>query len=117
GGGGGGLEPSSRDEAVFDKLSDPEPHVRYEAVRAYLRRSVQTNGCGPLLNALLDRDRHVAIAAIDGLGDSCIKDEDVTTRLVAEARLPVSTTSWQREAHAFVALAKRARGRPAVFRG
>jgi len=114
GGGGGGLDTSSRDDAVFDKLSDPEPHVRYEAVRAYLRRSVQTNGCGPLLNALLDRDRHVAIAAIDGLGDSCTKDEDVTTRLVAEARLPVSTTSWQREAHAFVALAKRAPDRAAI---
>jgi cyclophilin family peptidyl-prolyl cis-trans isomerase len=114
GGGGGGLDTGARADALAARLSDRNAQVRYEAVRAYLRRGVQTGGCAPLVNALSDDDLDVVLAALDGLGDACKDDEDITTRLIAEARVPPSTLNWHREAHAFVALAKRSPERGAI---
>ena len=89
-------------------LNDRSQLVRYEAVRGYARHYARSDGCGPLTEILADKSMHVALAAIDALGD-CKDDEQVVDRLVALARTPPDAGSWQREAHALVALAKLAR--------
>jgi cyclophilin family peptidyl-prolyl cis-trans isomerase/HEAT repeat protein len=113
GGAGGGLDDDRRLVAIHEKLGDAHAQVRYEAVKAFARRNARTQGCGPLLDVVNDRDVNVALAAIDALGDVCRADEEITTRLAAEARVPASWP-WHREAHAFVALAKRSRERAAI---
>jgi cyclophilin family peptidyl-prolyl cis-trans isomerase len=65
---------------------------------------------------LSDQDPHVVVVALDALGDLCKEDEDVTTRLLAEATTP-SVSAWHRETHAFVALAKRAPETAAISMG
>jgi hypothetical protein len=112
-GAGAGLDDERRLTLLEERLRDTDGQVRYEAVKGWVRRAAKTRGCGPLLDLLADRDTHVALAAIDALGEACLEDEDVTTRLVTEVRTP-DGTSWHREAHAFVALAKRAPDRAAV---
>ena len=116
GGAGAGLAEERRLNAIQEKLSDRDGQVRYEAVKAYARRNAPPRGCVPLTDLLTDRDTHVALAVIDALGDLCKSDEDVTTRIIAEAKSP-NSTAWQREAHAFVALAKRAPDRAAMSMG
>ena len=113
GGAGGGLDDGARLDAIETLLEDKEPHVRYEGVRAYVRRSASTKGCGPLLDAIDDADPNVSLAALDGLGDLCKEDDAVTARLAAEARVPPASNAWHRETHAFVALAKRSADRAA----
>lgn len=113
GGAGGGLEDEARLDAIDTLLEDKEPHVRYEGLRAYVRRSAQTKGCGPILDAVNDPDPNVSLAALDALGDLCKEDDAVTARLAAEARVPPASTAWHRETHAFVALAKRSAERVA----
>jgi cyclophilin family peptidyl-prolyl cis-trans isomerase len=112
-GAGAGLDDERRLDLIQDKLGDPNGQVRYEAVKGYARRGAGTRGCSPLLAMLADRDTHVALAAIDALGDVCQDDEDVTTRVIVEAVTPVGLT-WHRGAHAFVALATRAPDRAAL---
>jgi cyclophilin family peptidyl-prolyl cis-trans isomerase/HEAT repeat protein len=106
-GSGGGFDDGTRLAAIRSALTDPNGIVRYEALRAYLRRGVQVSGCQPILERLSDDDTHVGLAAMDALGDQCKSDEDITTRVLAEAVTPQST-NWHRPTHAFVALAKRA---------
>lgn len=106
-GSGAGLDDASRLRLIEEGLGDPSAQVRYEALRAYVRRAARTNGCGPILDRREDRDLHVALAAIDALGDHCKDDEDITGLVMADARVPPTVGSWHRETHAFVALAKR----------
>jgi len=112
-GGGGGFGDDSRISAIRSALSDPAAIVRYEALRAYQRRGVQVDGCQPILERLNDADGHVSLAAIDALGDHCKDDQDITTRVLAEAITPQST-NWHRPMHALVALARRAPDRGAM---
>ena len=107
GGAGGGLQEAQRIDALLDGFDDMAPQVRYEAVRGYARAGARTRGCAPLEGALDDRDQHVVLAVLDALGDLCKSDDDLTTRLEAQARVPPPVGSWHRETHAFVALAKR----------
>ena len=107
GGGGAGLEDEERLDLIMRGLLDQSAQVRYEALRGYIRRGAQTRGCGAITDRLNDQDLHVVLAAIDALGDLCKEDEDLTIRLLAEAR-PPSVSAWHRETHAFIALAKRA---------
>ena len=107
GGSGAGLGDDERIDLMMHGLQDQSGQVRYRALRGYIRRGAPTRGCGAITSALSDQDLHVVLAAIDALGDLCKDDEDVTTRLLAEARTP-SVSAWHRETHAFVALAKRA---------
>jgi cyclophilin family peptidyl-prolyl cis-trans isomerase len=88
-------------------LGDRSVLVRYESLRALVRRVVPTEGCATLLDAFRDPSPHVALAAIDAAGDLCGNDDSMTMRILAEARTPPVIGSWHREAHAFVALAKR----------
>jgi cyclophilin family peptidyl-prolyl cis-trans isomerase len=105
-------------EAVADDiihgLADRSFLVRYESLRAFVRRVASTGGCAPVLDAMRDPSPHVALAAIDAAGDLCRTDEAVTSRVLAEARTPPVIGSWHREAHAFVALAKRSPEQAAI---
>jgi cyclophilin family peptidyl-prolyl cis-trans isomerase/HEAT repeat protein len=105
GGAGAGIDDDERLDLIEKGFSDNSGQVRYEALRGYIRRGARSRGCGPIVGLLDDKDPHVLLAAIDALGDLCKDDEAITTRLAAEARIPGS--NWQRETHAFVALAKR----------
>ena len=116
GGGGAGLGDDERIDLIVHGLLDHSAQVRYEALRGYIRRGAPTRGCGVITSMLGDQDPHVVLAAIDALGNLCKEDEDVTTRLVAEARTP-SVSAWHRETHAFVALAKRAPETAAIAMG
>jgi cyclophilin family peptidyl-prolyl cis-trans isomerase/HEAT repeat protein len=106
-GNGGGLDDEQRLAAIVEKLKASSPLVRYEAVRAYIRRGVKTLGCRPLVDAMNDPDSHVALQAIDALGDACKDDDDITKRLEGEVRVPPPIGPWHRETHVFVAAAKR----------
>jgi cyclophilin family peptidyl-prolyl cis-trans isomerase len=112
-GAGGGLDDEARLDAIDALLGDKEPHVRYEGLRGYVRRSARTKGCGPILDAINDTDPSIALAALDALGDLCKEDDAVTARLAAEARVPPASNAWHRETHAFVSLAKRSPERAA----
>ena len=114
GGAGNAFSSDQRASLLNIALQDRSAAVRLEAVRAWARRASDEHGCLPLLNALADTDLHVVLAAIDALGDQCRADDQITDRLTAESRTPPTVGPWQREAHAFVALAKRSRERAAV---
>jgi cyclophilin family peptidyl-prolyl cis-trans isomerase/HEAT repeat protein len=112
-GNGGGFDDDVRVSAIQSALVDQSSAlVRYEALRAYLRRGVKVGGCQPIIDRLADDDTHVMLAAMDALGDQCKDDQDITTRIMAEATTP-PTQNWHRPTHAFVALARRAPDRAA----
>jgi cyclophilin family peptidyl-prolyl cis-trans isomerase/HEAT repeat protein len=113
-GAGPALPIEERLEFLNTALQDRSAVVRVEAVRSWARRAARDHGCAPLLNALGDPDLHVVLAALDALGDQCKDDENVTVRLTSEGRTPPGIGRWQREAHAFVALAKRSPERAKV---
>ena len=113
-GSGSAIDAEDRVGYIRKALSDSSYMVRLEAVRAWIRRGVALHGCQPLLDALNDQSRHVVLAALDALGDVCRDDEAITSRLASESRTPRPQGPWQREAHAFVSLAKRDRERAAI---
>ena len=113
-GGGGGLDDTTRLGLIQQALDDASPNVRYDALRAYVRHGARANGCAPITSMIADPDLHVALAAIDALGDLCKEDEELTVRVAAEVRTPPAVGSWHRDTHAFVALAKRSPERAAV---
>jgi cyclophilin family peptidyl-prolyl cis-trans isomerase/HEAT repeat protein len=113
-GGGAGLDDAARLALIQQGLDDLSANVRYDALRAYVRYGARTNGCAAVTSMINDHDLHVALAAIDALGDVCKDDEELTARLAAEVRTPPAVGSWHRDTHAFVALAKRSPARAAV---
>lgn len=113
-GAGSPLVPAERTETLITLLSDSSAMVRLEALRAWVHQETPTNGCDRVLATLNDRSIHVVLAAIDALADACPGDVNVADRLVLEARTPPRTDNWHRQAHALVALAKRAPDRLAV---
>jgi cyclophilin family peptidyl-prolyl cis-trans isomerase len=113
-GAGSTFTPDQRRHLLNLAVQDRSPQVRLEAVRSWGRRAAGESGCGPLVAVLGDQDAQVVLAALDALGDACLADEQVTERLASEARTPPSQGAWQREAHAFVALAKRSKERASV---
>ena len=104
---GSAIEDDARLRFIRQAFADQSYLVRLEAVRAWTRRGAAIEGCQPLLSALRDSSMHVALAAIDALGDVCRDDAVVTDTMAYEARTPPPQGRWQREAHAFVSLAKR----------
>ncbi len=107
-GAGSAIDGARRLEILRDALSDRSPLVRLEALKGWVRRGVPEQGCALVMSALSDQEPNVFLYAMDALGDQCKDDILVTDRLTAEARSPSATGAWQREAHALVALAKRA---------
>ena len=111
---GAAIDPVQRAELTKAALADTAASVRYEGLRAWSRHETRTNGCGPLAGAIADSSTHVALAAIDALGERCTDDDDITIRVLSELRMPPSIGPWQREAHALVAVARRAPERAAM---
>ena len=108
---------ADRTSLVRVALEDRDWTVRYDALRAWIRRETEANGCGPISDALADSSLHLVLAAIDALGDRCVSGEEaepLTVRLVSELRTPPDVGSWHREAHALTAAAKRAPDRAAI---
>jgi cyclophilin family peptidyl-prolyl cis-trans isomerase/HEAT repeat protein len=110
------FDDEERATLIQERLRDESPHVRFDAVHAYAARRAP-HGCAPLLELLTDTDSHVAIATLDALGGVCPNDEDLLTRLTAEVRTPPTSGAWNRETHAFVALAKRSPETAAIAMG
>jgi cyclophilin family peptidyl-prolyl cis-trans isomerase len=112
--GGSAVDTALRTRLLGEALADRSHFVRYEAVRGWARHETAANGCRPLVGALSDDNPHVVLLALDVLGDRCRDDDDITDRLAGESRTPPTIGEWQREAHALVALAKRAPDRAAI---
>jgi cyclophilin family peptidyl-prolyl cis-trans isomerase len=114
---GATLSASDRTRLVRAALEDRDWTVRFDGLRAWIRRETETNGCGSIANALSDESQHLVLAAIDALGERCVAGEEseaLTARLLSELRTPPDIGSWHREAHALVAAAKRAPERAAM---
>ncbi len=114
---GATLTDADRTRLVRVALDDRDWTVRYDALRAWVRRETEGNGCGPIADALSDSSLHLVLAAIDALGERCVAGEEaepLTARLLSELRTPPDVGSWHREAHSLVAVAKRAPDRAAM---
>lgn len=102
-------------ERIVDALGDSAAMVRLEALRAY-GRLYASEECEPVMRALADSSTHVALLAIDVVGERCGGAAGAADTLARLARtLPrASTRAWHRAAHAYVALARvdSARARP-----
>lgn len=109
--GGAGSPITGEDRAHYIRrgLEDSASQVRFEAVRAFARHQAKSDGCVPLTQMVNDRNEHVALAAIDALGDACAEDDDALQRLLGEVGSPPGVGSWRRQSHALVALAKRSK--------
>ncbi len=100
-------------EAVITRgLGDSNAQVRYEALQTW-GREFQKTSCEPILTAVRDADAHVALLAIDLLGNGCSGPESVRTlqSLIAgdgsgRTAAPTPASGWHRAAHAMVALAR-----------
>ncbi|MDQ3418954.1 MAG: peptidylprolyl isomerase [Acidobacteriota bacterium] len=103
-GAGAPVQGAERLDLLRTGIRDNDPTVRYEALRGYARHHVKSDGCGPVMEMLPDRHEHVALLAIDTLGN-CAADEDALNRLIGEVRTPPEKGSWRRESHALVSLA------------
>jgi len=102
------MSDADREAVLTAGLKDVEPRVRYEAVRGW-GRHLQAKDCQPVLRAVADPSAHVALAAIDLLGEGCGAATAVSPLLQKEAEaLPASGPAWHRAAHAIVSLAKAA---------
>jgi len=108
------IDDEARLGYIRRSLSDTSHIVRLEGVRAWTRRGVTTHGCQPLLDTLGDQSLHVVLAVLDALGDVCRDEAPITSRMASESRTPPPQGRWQREMHAFLALAKRDRERAAI---
>jgi cyclophilin family peptidyl-prolyl cis-trans isomerase len=113
-GAGSPITGDDRSGLLRTLLTDRSSQVRYEAVRAWAGRGAADNGCQPLLDSLKDDSRMVVLAALDVLAGACREDVNVTDALTTFARTPPPSGDWQREAHALVALARRAPDRAAL---
>jgi peptidyl-prolyl cis-trans isomerase B (cyclophilin B) len=105
--GAASIDPASRTELTRVALRDLAGSVRYQALRAWVRRETTEHGCGPILDALTDQSEHVALAAIDALAERCPHDESITARLTSELRTPPITGEWHRAVHGLLAIAGR----------
>lgn len=113
-GGGSTIADSERTLLIQELLRDPEQMVRIEAVRAWARHETGTHGCNRLFDVFNnDASMHVVIATTGVLATACPSDPNVTELLTNATRTP-SAGNWHREAHAIVALARRAPAAAAV---
>jgi cyclophilin family peptidyl-prolyl cis-trans isomerase/HEAT repeat protein len=112
--GGDRVEPGAK-TMIRQLLADPSPVVRYEALRVY-GRHWRSEGCAQIVNAVADVD-HVALLALDLLGEGCPAAENVGAALMAIAdrigRSDAAGRNWHRPAHAIVSLARLDKSRAA----
>jgi cyclophilin family peptidyl-prolyl cis-trans isomerase/HEAT repeat protein len=87
-------------------LSDANAQVRYEALQTYGRLAPKSS-CDPVLKAVGDEDAHVALLAIDLLGNGCLSPAPAVGAVKALTEGLSSTPgAWHRAAHALVSLAR-----------
>jgi len=92
-------------------LRDHSYIVRYDAVRVF-SRTVQAQDCGPVIAAVDDENAHVALAAIDALGNGgCDGAVKKLSAIVNDPILQPETRNlkpggWHKPAHALVSLAR-----------
>lgn len=96
-------ELAGRERVVRRAGQDPDPGVRYEALRAFGRHMSVREGCAPVVAALDDIDPQVSLLAV-GLLAGC--GMVAAPNLAALARHPGVADTWHRPAHALVALAR-----------
>lgn len=104
-----------RMDVISLALSDESGPVRLAGLAAYGRHLMAASGCDVVVAALDDPDPHVALTAIDLLGNGCGADRTSVDRLtsIVEGLGPGGgddgfhnyPNSWHRPAHALVALA------------
>lgn len=96
-------------------LDDASPRVRAEAVRSYAALAPGNEECRRLLDAAIDADLHVAVAALDLLAQRCA-DRFSQIELLAGIAAGLDAAGpldWHRPAHALVSLASVSQGRAA----
>lgn len=111
--------PTASLEHIRRGLADRAPAVRYEALRAYGRRFQAQEGCVPVAAASRDLDGHVALLALDLLGNACRAgekaDEILLSAIAGRGTAPRAAEmaggrgehgAWYRPAHAIVSLAR-----------
>ncbi len=99
-------EVDGREAVIAKGLSDANAQVRYEALQTY-GRLAQKSSCDPVLKAVGDEDAHVALLAIDLLGNGCPAPAPAVGAVKALTEGRSSTSgAWHRAAHAMVSLAK-----------
>ncbi len=105
------IPTAERTPRVLRALRDASFMVRNDAMRVY-NRTLQSGGCGAVLAAVDDASMHVALSAIDALGDGCPAGPSPIGKLLQLAdSVNRNATSprgaeWHRPAHAFVSLAR-----------
>jgi cyclophilin family peptidyl-prolyl cis-trans isomerase/HEAT repeat protein len=102
------LSPTDRGALAAAGLKDRDPHVRYEALAGYARL-LPAATCVPVFRALDDLDEHVAILAIDVIGNGCPERERAAQELellAAQVSAMRGAADWHRPAHAIVSLAR-----------
>jgi cyclophilin family peptidyl-prolyl cis-trans isomerase/HEAT repeat protein len=99
-------EIDGREDVIRKGLTDVHSQVRYEALQAW-GRAFQKTSCEPTLNAVADPAAHVALLAIDQLGNGCSAATSSRDALRSIAgQLTPDGSAWHRPAHAMVSLAK-----------
>ena len=97
---------AGRNSLIMAALRDPVGQVRYEALNAYGRRLQSDLGCEPVLAAVRDPDDHVALLAVDLLGNGCAAGEPLDQILLGLALTPAERDSWHRGGHGLVSLVR-----------
>jgi cyclophilin family peptidyl-prolyl cis-trans isomerase/HEAT repeat protein len=103
---------------LVEGTHDDSPPVRLEALRALRARS-DAGACAAAVAATADANPHVALAAMDQLGQ-CGENGDAVAaleRAVGEVSAAGSPRNWHRAAHAIVAMAAAAPDRAAAALG
>ena len=87
-------------------LGDSSPRVRVEAVRSYAAMAPGNQECPRLLDAAVDTDLHVAVAALDLLAQGCADRTGQIELLagIAAGHEAAGPSDWHRPAHALVSL-------------
>jgi cyclophilin family peptidyl-prolyl cis-trans isomerase/HEAT repeat protein len=100
-------EVEGREAVIAKGLADANFQVRYEALQTW-GRTFQKTSCEVTLKALDDANPHVALLAIDQLGNGCPNPSAATERLRALAAQVSAARpgNWHRSAHAIVSLAR-----------
>ena len=100
-------EIEGRDAVLAKGLADSNAQVRYEALQTW-GRAFQKTSCDVTLKAVDDANAHVALLAIDQLGNGCPTSAAAVERLrvLAGQVTALQVGNWHRSAHALVSLAR-----------
>ena len=97
---------AGRSGLIMAALRDPVGQVRYEALNAFGQRLQSSLGCEPVLAAVHDPDDHVALLAVDLLGNGCAAGDPLDQILLGLALTPAEGDSWHRGGHGLVSLVR-----------